>query len=68
MNRCGIKRKDGVVRIGILCDDCAARALRILGEEQRGFWVKSYQGPESCEGCHMDEYNDALLAKETVDG
>lgn len=55
MNRCGITRKDGVVRIGILCDRCATKALQILTEAERGFWAKEYTGDKSCEACYLDE-------------
>jgi len=64
VNKCGIVRKDGVVRIGILCDSCAVDAMDILQREERGFWVRVYEGPESCEACLVQEYNESLIAKE----
>ena len=64
MNRCGITRQDGVVRIGILCDQCSLKAAEILKGQKRGFWIGPYVGPESCEACYMDEYNNAIDVKE----
>jgi hypothetical protein len=55
MKRCGIERKDGVIRIGILCPDCAGRALAKLIAEGRRYWSRDYEGPESCEACLADE-------------
>ncbi len=65
MTRCGIARRDGVVRIGILCDQCAVQAMEKLQEEHRGFWANSYDGPELCEACTIHEYNEELTKKET---
>lgn len=60
MNRCGISRKDGVIRIGILCDQCAIQAMQKLDQEGRRFWVREYHGSEACEACLIHEYNDKL--------
>lgn len=55
MQRCGIERGDGVIRLGILCADCADLALTRLIREQRRFWTREYLGPEICEACHADD-------------
>ena len=60
MNKCGISRVDGVVRIGILCDQCAIQAMKKLNVEGRRFWAKDYGGPEACEACLIHEYNESL--------
>lgn len=62
MNKCGVARKDGVVRIGILCDACAVNALAILEREKRGFWVREYRGPEPCQACVWE--SDALALEQ----
>lgn len=55
MNRCGIPLKSGIARIGILCDDCAAKALAKQMREGRRFFIKGYSGPAACEACLQAE-------------
>ena len=55
MQRCGIERIDGTIRIGVLCADCANLALTRLIREGRRFWSRDYFGSEICEACHEDD-------------
>lgn len=55
MQRCGIERRDGVVRIGVLCARCSHLALAKLVDEERRFWARSYIGPELCEACQESD-------------
>lgn len=61
MQRCGIERRDGVVRIGVLCSRCSHLALAKLVEEGRRFWTHDYMGPELCEACK--ESDEAMEMK-----